>query len=84
MIDSPAQVGTPEVKRSGRRRRVKGQRGGNGMVSHAGTALLRENSVSERRLELTGYRVHRGASEAWKAALRREDTGVGEHRGTST
>src|SRR6266702_2794970 len=42
MIDSPGQEGTPEVKRSGRRRRVKVSADGRGVVSHAGSALLRE------------------------------------------
>src|SRR5262249_5087762 len=36
------QEGTPEVKRSGRARRVKVSADGRGVVSHAGTALLRE------------------------------------------
>ena len=42
MIDNPDREGTPEVKRSGRRRRVKVSADGNGVVSHAGSALLRE------------------------------------------
>ena len=42
MIDSPGQEGTPEVNRSGRRSRVKVSADGNGVVSHAGSALLRE------------------------------------------
>jgi hypothetical protein len=42
MIDSPGQEGTPRVKRSGRARRVKVSTDGRGVVSHAGTALLRE------------------------------------------
>jgi hypothetical protein len=42
MIEDPGQEGTSEVKRSGRRRRVKGSADGNGVVSHAGAALLRE------------------------------------------
>ena len=42
MIDNPGQEGTPEVKRSGRRHRVKVSADGNGVVSHAGCALLRE------------------------------------------
>lgn len=42
MIDSPWQEGTPEVKRSGRRHRVKVSADGRGVVSHAGSALLRE------------------------------------------
>ena len=42
MIDSPSQEGTPWVKRSGRRARVKVSADGRGVVSHAGSALLRE------------------------------------------
>jgi hypothetical protein len=42
MIDRPGQEGTPRVKRSGRARRVKVSTDGRGVVSHAGTALLRE------------------------------------------
>jgi hypothetical protein len=42
MNDDPWQEGTPEVKRSGRRARVKVSADGKGVVSHAGTALLRE------------------------------------------
>jgi hypothetical protein len=42
MIDSPGREGTPEVKRSGSRTRVKVSADGKGVVSHAGTALLRE------------------------------------------
>jgi hypothetical protein len=42
MIENPGQEGTPEVKRSGRRHRVKVSADENGVVSHAGTALLRE------------------------------------------
>src|SRR6266516_6304764 len=42
MIDSPGREGTPEVKRSGGRSRVKVSADGRGVVSHAGTALLRE------------------------------------------
>jgi len=42
MIDSPGQEGTPEVKRSGSRARVKVSADGKGVVSHAGSALLRE------------------------------------------
>ncbi len=42
MIDSPGQEGTPEVNRSGRRHRVKVSADGRGVVSHAGSALLRE------------------------------------------
>jgi Transposase DDE domain group 1 len=42
MIDCPGQEGTPRVKRSGRARRVKVSTDGRGVVSHAGTALLRE------------------------------------------
>src|SRR5512133_3719738 len=42
MIDSPWQEGTPEVKRSGSRARVKVSADGKGVVSHAGSALLRE------------------------------------------
>jgi Transposase DDE domain group 1 len=42
MIDNPWQEGTSEVKRSGRRARVKVSADGRGVVSHAGTALLRE------------------------------------------
>jgi Transposase DDE domain group 1 len=42
MIDSPGQEGTSEVKRSGSRARVKVSADGKGVVSHAGTALLRE------------------------------------------
>src|SRR6266487_670526 len=42
MIDSPGREGTPEVKRSGGRARVKVSADGRGVVSHAGSALLRE------------------------------------------
>src|SRR6266536_4373947 len=42
MIDNPLQEGTPEVNRSGRRHRVKVSADGRGVVSHAGTVLLRE------------------------------------------
>ena len=42
MIDSPGQEGTPEVKRSGSRARVKVSADGRGVVSYAGAALLRE------------------------------------------
>jgi hypothetical protein len=42
MIDNPLQEGTPEVNRSGRRYRVKVSADGRGVVSHAGTVLLRE------------------------------------------
>ena len=42
MIESPGQEGTPEVKRSGRRHRVKVSADGRGVASHAGCALLRE------------------------------------------
>jgi hypothetical protein len=42
MIDGPGQEGTPEVKRTGGQRRVKVSADGRGVVSHAGTALLRE------------------------------------------
>src|SRR5947207_3586463 len=42
MIDNPLQEGTSEVNRSGRRHRVKVSADGRGVVSHAGTALLRE------------------------------------------
>ena len=42
MIEDPGQEGTPEVKRSGSRARVKVSADGNGVVSHAGAALLRE------------------------------------------
>src|SRR5437773_11815078 len=42
MIDSPWQEGTPGMKRSGGQRRVKVSADGRGVVSHAGTALLRE------------------------------------------
>ena len=42
MIEDPGQEGTPEVKRSGRRARVKVSADGRGVVSHAGSALLRE------------------------------------------
>jgi hypothetical protein len=45
MIDSPGQEGTPEVNRSGRRSRVKVSADGNGVVSHAGSALLRELAI---------------------------------------
>jgi hypothetical protein len=45
MIDSPGQEGTPEVNRSGRRSRVKVSADGNGVVSHAGCALLRELAI---------------------------------------
>jgi type VI protein secretion system component VasA len=42
MIDSPGQEGTPRVKRSGSRATVKVSTDGRGVVSHAGTALVRE------------------------------------------
>jgi hypothetical protein len=42
MIEDPRQEGTPEVKRSGSRARVKVSADGKGVVSHAGAALLRE------------------------------------------
>src|SRR5205809_7321965 len=42
MIEDPWQEGTPEVKRSGSRARVKVSADGRGVVSHAGAALLRE------------------------------------------
>jgi len=42
MIDSPGREGTSRVKRSGSRARVKVSADGKGVVSHAGTALLRE------------------------------------------
>src|SRR5436190_1444240 len=42
MIDDPWQEGTSQVKRSGGGRRVKVSADGRGVVSHAGTALLRE------------------------------------------
>ncbi len=42
MIEDPGQEGTPEVKRSGSRARVKVSADGNGVVSHAGVVLLRE------------------------------------------
>jgi hypothetical protein len=42
MIEDPWQEGTPEVKRSGSRARVKVSADGKGVVSHAGAALLRE------------------------------------------
>ena len=42
MIDGPGQEGTPEVKRSGSRARVKVSADGKGVMSHAGSALLRE------------------------------------------
>src|SRR5487761_1500066 len=42
MIENPGQEGTPEMKRSGSRRRVKVSADGKGVVSHAGAGLLRE------------------------------------------
>ncbi len=42
MIEDPGQEGTPEVKRSGRRARVKVSGDGRGVVPHAGSVLLRE------------------------------------------
>ena len=45
MIDDPGQEGTSQVKRSGGGRRVKVSADGRGVVSHAGTALLRELAV---------------------------------------
>jgi Transposase DDE domain group 1 len=45
MIDNPWQEGTSQVKRSGGGRRVKVSADGRGVVSHAGTALLRELAV---------------------------------------
>ncbi len=42
MIGNPSQEGTPWVKRSGRRARVKVSSDGSGVVSHAGSALPRE------------------------------------------
>ena len=45
MIDDPWQEGTSQVKRSGGGRRVKVSADGRGVVSHAGTALLRELAV---------------------------------------
>lgn len=42
MIEDPRQEGTPEVKRNGSRARVKVSADGRGVVSHAGSALLRE------------------------------------------
>jgi hypothetical protein len=42
MIEDPSPEGTSQVKRSGRQRRVKVSADGKGVVSHAGTALLRE------------------------------------------
>ena len=42
MIDNPRREGTSQVKRSGSGARVKVSADGRGVVSHAGTALLRE------------------------------------------
>jgi hypothetical protein len=42
MIEDPGQEGTPEVKRSDSRARVKVSADGKGVVSHAGAGLLRE------------------------------------------
>jgi hypothetical protein len=42
MIGSSGQGGTGRVERSGRRHRIKVGADGNGVVSHAGCALLRD------------------------------------------
>jgi len=42
MIEDPWREGTSQVKRSGSSARVKVSADGKGVVSHAGTALLRE------------------------------------------